>query len=85
MGDEMTESTADADPDAGRSFEDLVAELESVTEQLAGGQIGIEQAADLSERAERLHRLARGRLDAVQARVDALAARPPTGEAAGAG
>jgi exodeoxyribonuclease VII small subunit len=85
MGDETAGAPGDADVDAGRSFEDLVTELESVTEQLAGGQIGIEQAADLYEQAERLHRLARARLDAVQARVDALAARPPAGGAGGDG
>ncbi len=62
--------------DDGRSFEELVAELEAVTEQLAGGQIGIEQAADLYERAELLHRLARARLEAVQARVDRLSPPP---------
>ncbi len=62
-----------APDDAGRTFEELIGELEVVTEQLAGGQVGIEQAAELYERAERLHRLARGRLDAVQARVDQVA------------
>jgi exodeoxyribonuclease VII small subunit len=62
-------------PDAERTFEEIVAELEGVTEQLAGGQIGIEAAADLYERAEQLHAQARTRLEAVQARVDKLAAR----------
>ncbi|MCU4185429.1 exodeoxyribonuclease VII small subunit [Acidiferrimicrobium sp. IK] len=66
--------------DDERSFEELVEELETVTEQLAGGQIGIEQAADLYERAELLHRLARARLDAVQARVDKLAGDPAGAE-----
>ena len=62
-----------------RTFEQLVEELESVTEQLAGGQVGIEAAADLYERAERLHAAARARLDAVQARVDRLS--PSGGQA----
>jgi exodeoxyribonuclease VII small subunit len=54
------------------SFEELVAALEALTDRLASGQIGIEEAADLYERAERLHALASQRLARVQARIDAL-------------
>lgn len=54
------------------TFEELMAELETVTEALATGELGIEAAADLYERAERLHALASARLAQVQARVDAL-------------
>jgi exodeoxyribonuclease VII small subunit len=61
-----------AEPADGRTFEQIVEELEAVAEQLAGGQIGIEEAAELYERAQRLHALARHRLEAVQARVDRL-------------
>ena len=61
----------------GRSFEDLVDELEAVTEQLATGAIGIEAAADLYERAQKLHGAALARLEAVQARIDRLSAPPP--------
>ena len=75
--DHADQDQADQVPDSGRSFEELVGELEAVTEQLAGGQIGIEQAADLYERAEQLHRLARERLEAVQARVDRLSTGEP--------
>ena len=57
------------------SFEQLVAELEQLTERMASGDIGIEEVADLYERAERLHTLAADRLAKVQARIDALAAR----------
>lgn len=53
-------------------FEDLVAELEAVTDRLASGDIGIEEAAGLYERAERLHRQATERLEAVRARVEQL-------------
>ena len=60
-----------------RTFEDLMTELETVTERLAAGDLGIEAAADLYERAERLHALATERLAQVQARVEALTARPP--------
>jgi exodeoxyribonuclease VII small subunit len=70
------------DPDvpveaSARTFEDLMAELEEVTDRLATGELGIEAAADLYERAERLHGLATERLAQVQARVEALAKRTP--------
>ncbi|MDQ6840426.1 MAG: exodeoxyribonuclease VII small subunit [Actinomycetota bacterium] len=62
-----------AAPEA-HTFEQLMAELETVTEALATGELGIEAAADLYERAERLHALATARLAQVQARVDGLRA-----------
>lgn len=65
--------TSDVEPTAEESamtFEQLMAELERVTEALATGELGIEAAADLYERAERLHALATARLAQVQARVD---------------
>jgi exodeoxyribonuclease VII small subunit len=70
--------TADSRPDESRSFEELVAELEELTERLAAGDLGIEASADLYERAERLHALATERLGQVKARVERLA-----GEGAG--
>ncbi len=60
-----------AGPDA--TFEQIMAELEAVTDRLARGDLGIEAAADLYERAERLHARATDRLAQVQARVDRLA------------
>jgi exodeoxyribonuclease VII small subunit len=57
-----------------KRFEDLLAELEAVTDRLAGGEVGIEEAADLYERAERLHREASERLEQVRARVERLRA-----------
>jgi len=56
----------------GRTFEELMGELEAVTERLAAGDLGIEAAADLYEQAERLHALAAERLAVVQARVEIL-------------
>ena len=53
-----------------------MAELEEITERLAAGDLGIEAAADLYERAERLHAEAADRLAQVQARVEALTQRP---------
>lgn len=61
------------------SFEQLVAALETLTDRLATGQIGIEAATDLYEQAERLHSLAARRLAQVQARIEALGTGGPTG------
>lgn len=56
----------------GRTFEELMAELEQVTELLATGEVGIEAATDLYERAQQLHALASERLARVQERVERL-------------
>lgn len=69
---------APADP-GEFTFEQLVAALEGLTDRLSSGQIGIEEAADLYEQAERLHGLATERLARVQARIDALGAPPVAG------
>ena len=58
------------------TFEELMAELEQVTAQLAAGEIGIEAAADLYERAERLHARASDRLEQVRSRVERLTSPP---------
>ncbi len=66
-------STAGPDgADDGRTFEELMAELEQVTDTLATGELGIEAATDLYERAQRLHALATLRLAQVQERIDRL-------------
>ncbi len=62
-----------------RRFEDLLAELEAVTDRLAGGEVGIEEAADLYERAQRLHQEASARLEAVRTRVESLREPPAPG------
>lgn len=54
------------------TFEELVGELEQLTARLAAGDLGIEAAAELYERAERLHAQASARLDQVRARVEKL-------------
>jgi exodeoxyribonuclease VII small subunit len=59
-----------------RTFEELMADLESITEKLAAGDLGIEAAADLFERAEALHALATERLLRVRSRVERLASPP---------
>jgi exodeoxyribonuclease VII small subunit len=58
--------------DDPRTFEELMAALEAVTERLAAGDLGIEAAADLYAEAEQLHQLASHRLAQVQARVETL-------------
>jgi len=54
------------------TFEQLLASLEQLTERMATGDIGIEEAAALYERAGELHAAAAARLAAVQARIDKL-------------
>lgn len=54
------------------SFEELVAALEALTERMASGDLGIEEAADLYERAQGLHGLAAERLARVQERIEKL-------------
>ncbi len=64
------------DDDTTRTFEDLMGELEVITEQLASGELGIEAAADLYERACTLHALAVERLEQVKTRVQKLSPPP---------
>jgi exodeoxyribonuclease VII small subunit len=64
---------AEASPDdAALSYEELVEALERVTNRLASGDLGIEDAADLYEEAGRLHALASERLEKVQQRIERL-------------
>lgn len=63
-------------PSEVRTFEQIVDELEQTVARLANGSIGIEEATDLYERAEELHKEASDRLAKVQERIDRLA--PPT-------
>jgi exodeoxyribonuclease VII small subunit len=76
-GDPAVPGQGDAAQDPERmSFEELVSALEGLTDRLASNQIGIEEAAELYEQAERLHALARQRLEQVQARIESVAKRP---------
>ena len=47
-------------------------QLEEATARLAAGDLGIEAAADLYQRAEQLHAQATERLNQVKARVEGL-------------
>ena len=61
------------------SFEDLMNELEEMTQRLASGDLGIEEATDLYERATAHHVAATQRLAEIQTRIDALAGDKPSG------
>ena len=54
------------------TYEELVTALEALTERMAAGAIGIEEAAELYEMAGALHAAAAARLAAVQERIDRL-------------
>jgi exodeoxyribonuclease VII small subunit len=56
----------------GLTYEQLVEALEVLTNRMAAGDIGIEEVADLYERAGRLHAAASQRLALVRDRIDAL-------------
>ena len=67
--------TAVPEPDErSMTYEQLVEALEQLTQRLADGDVGIEEAVGLYERAGHLHRLAAERLARVQERIDRLAA-----------
>ena len=59
------------------TYEELVAALEELTDRMASGSIGIEEAAALYERAGALHAAAAARLAAVQERIDKLRQEQP--------
>jgi exodeoxyribonuclease VII small subunit len=61
--------TEEADEVETLTFEQLLARLEGVTAQLADGELGIEAAADLYERARVLHAAAGERLARVSRRI----------------
>ena len=56
------------------TYEELVTALEELTDRMASGSIGIEEAAELYERAGALHAAAAARLAAVQERIERLRA-----------
>jgi exodeoxyribonuclease VII small subunit len=62
--------------DDGRTYEQLLADLEGLVTKMATGGLGIEEATALFEEATRLHALATERLKAIEARIDALAPPP---------
>ncbi len=71
MTDQLGDTPNGMSPES-MSYEQLVEALEHLTERMADGEIGIEEAVDLYERAGRLEELARARLESVQQRIKAL-------------
>jgi exodeoxyribonuclease VII small subunit len=63
-------------PTGEPTFEELVAALEALTDRIAAGDIGIEEATALYEEAGRLHAQAADRLARVQERIEKLQADP---------
>ena len=57
---------------AALSYEELVEKLEDLTRRIASGEVGIEEASELYERAGAIHRLAAERLAQVRARIERL-------------
>jgi exodeoxyribonuclease VII small subunit len=57
------------------TFEQALQELEGIVERLERGQTGLDEALELWQRGEELHRLCLQRLDAAQGRVEELARR----------
>lgn len=62
----------------GLSFEQLMELLEDLTRRMADGEVGIEEAAELYERAGTVYRAASERLARVQARLSGLSREPGT-------
>lgn len=62
------------------TYEELVDALEQLTHRMADGDVGIEEAVDLYERAGRLHAQAAERLDRIQERIARLAPLPQEGQ-----
>jgi exodeoxyribonuclease VII small subunit len=56
----------------GLTYEALVEMLEDLTRRIASGEVGIEEASELYERAGVIHRLAEERLAQVRARIEGL-------------
>ena len=64
---------ADEKPDiAEMSFEDALRALEDVMRKLEGGEVPLDQSIDLYERGEALRAHCQARLDAAQARIEAI-------------
>ncbi|MEO9130470.1 MAG: exodeoxyribonuclease VII small subunit [Sphingomonas sp.] len=54
------------------SFEDALKELEAIVSRLESGDAPLDQAINLYERGDRLRRRCADRLDAAQARIEAI-------------
>ncbi|MEZ0241859.1 MAG: exodeoxyribonuclease VII small subunit [Sphingomonas sp.] len=57
---------------AALSFEDALKELERIVGRLESGEAALQEAIDLYERGDRLRKQCAARLDAAQARIEAI-------------
>lgn len=57
---------------SGLSFEEALKELERIVGRLESGDAQLQEAIDLYERGDRLRRQCAARLDAAQARIEAI-------------
>lgn len=64
--------TADTANISGMSFEDALRALEQVVRQLESGDVALDQSIALYERGEALRQHCQARLDAAQARIEAI-------------
>lgn len=70
--DEGTPSPAGAPDIAGMSFEQALAALEAIVQQLERGDVPLDQSITLYERGEALRAACQQRLDAAQARIERI-------------
>jgi exodeoxyribonuclease VII small subunit len=71
--DEGTSSPAAAAPDiSAMSFEQALAALEAIVQQLERGDVPLDQSIGLYERGEALRATCQQRLDAAQARIERI-------------
>ncbi|GAA4037579.1 exodeoxyribonuclease VII small subunit [Parerythrobacter jejuensis] len=64
--------TADAAKISEMSFEEALRGLEQVVRQLESGEVALDQSITLYERGEELRKHCQARLDAAQARIEAI-------------
>src|SRR5262249_53000932 len=69
-----------ADPAAGLSFEDAVAQIESIVQRIEQGEVGLEQSLTEYERGVELIRYCRGVLKNAELKVEQLPERMLAGE-----
>lgn len=70
--DEGTPAPADAPEIAQMSFEEALAALEQIVQQLERGDVPLDQSISLYERGEALRAACQQRLDAAQARIERI-------------
>jgi exodeoxyribonuclease VII small subunit len=67
--------------DGQRTFEELRRELEEIVGTLERGEVGVDQAIDLWQRGEALHRRCAALLEAAEGRIEELSSGPDDSEA----